>query len=134
MVYHVDEQAMLAIKVMHDRVPNCSMVAEYFGIPARTAWKYATQENHDRRTPVYYIRERKDKRRIKLKILSDFIRASIGNEKGSQSRLARQAGLERQEISHTLKEKHFFRKKKLARVLEVLNAPYTLRRDLGLNQ
>jgi hypothetical protein len=49
----IDEQAVLAIKVMYDRIPNCYIVAEHFGIVPSTAWKYATKENHNRRYPIY---------------------------------------------------------------------------------
>ncbi len=127
---------MLAIKVMYDRVRNSSKVADFFDIPAKTAWRYATQEDHDRRTPVYKVnpKTRRAERKRKLKILSEFILLSIGDERGGQSRLARETGLARQEIYHAVREKHFFRRPKLEIVLNALNASAGIRRELGLNQ
>jgi hypothetical protein len=132
MVYHVDEQTMIAIKVMYDRVGNSSKVADFFELPTKTAWRYACHEDHDRRAPNYDVARNREERKVKMKKLRDFMKVSL--EYGGQARLARQLGCARQQITGIMALKKFPRRKRVSKILEILNAPDTLRRVLGANQ
>ena len=139
MIHSVDEQAMLAIKVMYDRIPNYNMVAEHFGIAPSTVWNYINYSGKEERLQqikrMYrksvarkngygcyseYARRKAQQRKSRNRQFCGLIRGRLEAIGQNQNWLADSTGITRQAISQAINGKIKLRRERLPRLSEAL--------------
>jgi len=140
----LNDQDLLAIRVMYDRIGNYHHVARSFGFATSTVWRHVKYWGENGNKRKYYPEEvarengfesfkdfkrnRKKQRKKRMTVLAAFVRYYVNQYKGGQTVLAEGVETSRQAINNIVNERHFPRKDVLERILKALDAPDTLRK------
>ena len=146
----LDEQDLIAARVMYDRVGNYSKVARHFGIAQSTIWKYIVyweirDGSLNQRNKIYrnkvarkngyksygaFREARKRERQRRIEIFVALLDSSLGNERGKDSWLAREVGISRQAVYAMKRGEYIPRGAKLKKICRVLKASNLVQMEL----